>query len=52
MNINPSVDRPSTDLREKLLQSEADVKSGRVYSLEETLSAMKQIVAEAPDDHE
>lgn len=37
-------------LREKLLQSEADVKSGRVYSLEETLSAMKQVVAEAPDD--
>lgn len=36
-------------LREKLLQSEADILSGRTYTVEETAAAMRQAIAEAGD---
>ncbi|MDR1060529.1 MAG: type II toxin-antitoxin system Phd/YefM family antitoxin [Clostridiales bacterium] len=36
-------------LRETLLQSEADIRSGRVHTVEETAEAMRRAVAEAAD---
>ena len=36
-------------LREKLLQSEADIQSGRVRSVDETVVAMRQAIAEVAD---
>ena len=36
-------------LREKLLQSETDKKNGRVYTVAETVAAMRKAVAEAAD---
>lgn len=37
-------------LREKLLQSEIDIQKGRTYSIDETVSAMRQAVAEGAND--
>lgn len=36
-------------LREKLLQSEADILNGHVYTVAETASAMKKAIAEVSD---
>jgi hypothetical protein len=34
-------------LREKLLQSEADIQAGRVHTVDETAAAMRHVIAEA-----
>ena len=36
-------------LREKLLQSEADILNGRVHTVEETAAAMRHAIAEVAD---
>lgn len=36
-------------LKEKLLQSELDIQKGRIYSVEETVAAMRKAVAEVAD---
>ncbi|MCW3491517.1 type II toxin-antitoxin system Phd/YefM family antitoxin [Dethiobacter alkaliphilus] len=36
-------------LKETLLQSEVDIQTGRTYSVEETVSAMRKAVAEVPN---
>lgn len=36
-------------LREKLLQSEADILNNNVYTVDETVAAMKRAIAEAAD---
>jgi prevent-host-death family protein len=36
-------------LKEKLLQSEIDIQKGRTYSVEETVAAMRKVVAEVAD---
>ena len=36
-------------LKEKLLQSEHDIQKGRIYSVEETVAAMRKAVAEVAD---
>lgn len=36
-------------LKEKLLQSELDIQKGRTYSVEETVAAMRKVIAEAAD---
>ncbi len=37
-------------LKEKLLQSELDIQKGRIYSVEETVAAMRKAVAGVADD--
>ncbi|KGP74855.1 prevent-host-death protein [Desulfosporosinus sp. Tol-M] len=37
-------------LKEKLMQSELDILKGRAYSVDETVAAMRQAVAEAAND--
>lgn len=36
-------------LKEKLLQSEIDIQRGRTYSVDETVAAMRKVVAEVED---
>ena len=50
MDINTYAQRESMlRLRETLLQAEADIQNGRVYTVDETASAMKKVIAETLD---
>lgn len=51
MDIETFVRRESMlKLKEKLMQSESDIQKGRIYSVEETASAMRKAIEEVSND--